>query len=152
VNLVASATWVDASQPLVPRITNSASTDVIVLAPAALEVSFAAQPPSTVTVGQVIPFTANVRNGAPAAGASATGVIVTPSVNSVAGKAAAKCTAATPASVAIAAGSSVSFEFTCTPTKAGSLTFTATATGTAAGSGAALSAAATTAPATTVLR
>jgi hypothetical protein len=52
--------------------------------------------------------------------------------------------------VAIAAGSTVSFGFTCTPTKEGSLTFTASAHGKAAGSGAALSAAATTAPPTTV--
>jgi hypothetical protein len=152
VNLVASATWVDTSEPLVPRTTNPASTDVVVLSPAALVVSFATQPPSSVRVGQVIAFTANVRNGAPAAGAAATGVIVTPSVTSVAGKAAAKCTAATPVSVSIAAGSGVAFAFTCTPTKEGSLTFTATATGTVAGSGAALSAAATTAPPTTVLR
>jgi hypothetical protein len=151
-NLAASATWVSPSEPLVPRITNSTSIDVLVRAPPALTVTFAAQPPSPVRIGQVIAFTAIVRNGAPAGGEAVTGVTVTPSVNSVSGKAAATCTAATPVSATIAAGSSGSFGFTCTPTKAGTLTFTATATGRAASSGAALSASATTSPATTVQR
>ena len=145
------ATWVDPSLPLVPHTTNVTSSTVRVLVPAALIVNFAAQPPSRVTVGQVVRLTARVQNSAPAGGEEATGIIVTPSVTSVFGKAAAKCTAATPVSVTIAAGSRVSFGFTCTPTKTGSLTFTATANGRAAGSGAALSAAATTAPPTTVL-
>ena len=146
------ATWVDPSLPLVPQTTSVTSTTVRVLAPAALIVTFAAQPPSPVKVGQVVTLTAHVQNSAPPGGEEATGMIVTASVRSVSGKAAAKCTAATPVSVAIAAGSVVSFGFTCTPTKEGSLTFTATANGRAAASGAALSAAATTAPPTTVLR
>jgi hypothetical protein len=146
------ATWVDASLPLVPRTTSVTSSAVRVLAPAALVVNFAAQPSSSVTIGQAVTLTARVQNSAAAGGEAATGVVVTPSVTSVSGKAAAKCTAAAPVSVTIAAGSSVSFDFTCTPTKEGSLTFTATANGKAAGSGAALSAAATTAPPTTVRR
>jgi hypothetical protein len=146
------ATWVGASLPLVPHTTSVTSSAVRVLAPAALIVNFAAQPPSSVTIGQVVTLTAHVQNSAPAGGEAATGMAVTPSITSVSGKAAARCTAAAPVSVAIAAGSSVSFGFTCTPTREGSLTFTATANGKAAGSGAALSAAATTTPPTTVRR
>jgi hypothetical protein len=144
------ATWVDPSLPLVPHTTSMTSSTVRILAPAALIVNFAAQPPSRVVVGQGVRLTAQVRNSAPAGGEAAIEMIVTPSVTAVSGTAAARCTAATPVSVAIAAGSTVSFGFTCTPTKEGSLTFTASAHGKAAGSGAALSAAATTAPPTTV--
>jgi hypothetical protein len=152
--LTGSATWVDAGAPLVPRTTDPIAADVIVLAPATagLVVTFTAQPPSPVKVGQVIPFSASVRNDAPAGGPGVIGVAVTPSVTSVSGRAAARCTAATPVSATIAAASAVSFVFTCTPSRAGTLTFTASASGRAEDTGAALSASVTTAPATTVQR
>jgi hypothetical protein len=142
------ATWVDANVPGTSRTTNSTSTAVSIQAPAALVVTFAAQPPSPVSAGQVVTLVANVQNTAPAGGSAANGVTVTPTVAGTG--ASATCTAATPGATTIAANTAQAFTFTCTPAGAGTLTFTATANGTAANTGTALTATATTSPATTI--
>ena len=149
--LGASATWVDVNVPLTPRTTNAVLATVGVQAAAGLSVAFLAQPPSPVSAGQVLTLTARVANTAPAGGAAAIGVTVAPTFTTVTGGATASCGAAAPGATAIAAGTAQDYTFTCTVSGAGTLTFTASASGTAAGTGTPLSAAATTAPATTVL-
>ncbi len=131
-------------------LTTSATTTpaTTIQTPAGVAVTFAVQPPASVNAGQLVSLTANVRNTAPAGGAAANSVTVTPTVNTVSGTAAATCTAASPGASTISANSTVAFTFGCTASGAGTLTFTATANGTAANTGTALVAAATTSPAT----
>jgi len=147
--LAGSATWEDANVPGVFNNTNLTATSVVVQQPAALAVSFAAQPPATASVGQPLPLTVTVSNTAAAGGAAANSVTVIPSVTGMLG-ATASCTTASPGASSIAAGTSLPFTFTCTPLTTGTLTVTATSNGTAANSGNVLVAAATTAPATTI--